>query len=139
MEQERQLADQTFYARPGELKNVRKLVRRTLDSAGCKASFIERMALAVSEASMNIIQHGYALDGSKQFRVQILKDDDRLILRLTDNAPKIDENKIQPRDLDKLQPGGLGFHFISEIMDTVEFLAPTSAPGNVLQMTKKIE
>ena len=45
-------------------------------------------------------------------------------------------NRVQ---LDDIRPGGLGVHFIHELMDQVEFLQPSGETGNILQMKKQIE
>ena len=44
----------------------------------------------------------------------------------------------QPRERDDLRPGGLGTHFIGEVMDEVEFMPPPADGGNLLRMVKRI-
>jgi sigma-B regulation protein RsbU (phosphoserine phosphatase) len=46
---------------------------------------------------------------------------------------------VKPRDLEDLRPGGLGTHFIREIMDATDFLRPAAGTGNVLRLRKRIE
>ena len=45
---------------------------------------------------------------------------------------------MKPRDLDDVRPGGLGTHFMAEVMDRVEFLTPPEGGGNLLRMVKRI-
>ena len=59
-------------------------------------------------------------------------------VRLRDFASPADPDSMRPRDLDDIIPGGLGTHFIREIMDSAEFLPPPGGEGNLLQLTKKI-
>jgi sigma-B regulation protein RsbU (phosphoserine phosphatase) len=61
-----------------------------------------------------------------------------LIVNVLDNAAPIDVSRCEPRDLDDVRPGGLGMHFMREIMDQVEFLQPPAGFGNLLRMKKTI-
>ena len=45
---------------------------------------------------------------------------------------------LPPAGLDDVRPGGLGTHFINEIMDEVRFLVPPGGRGNRLEMVKRI-
>jgi sigma-B regulation protein RsbU (phosphoserine phosphatase) len=57
---------------------------------------------------------------------------------LRDFAHTVDPNLIKPRDLDDLRPGGLGTHFMQEVMDEVTFMPPPQEGGNLLKMKKRI-
>jgi anti-sigma regulatory factor (Ser/Thr protein kinase) len=61
----------------------------------------------------------------------------RLDVMLRDWGRKVDPASIQPRDLADIRPGGLGVHFIREIMDDAVY-DPTPATGTELRMTKKV-
>ncbi len=133
----RQLAREEFLGCAGQLKELRKLIRDRLNNEGCGHAFVERMVLAVTEASMNIIQHGYGSEITGTFQIEIISNGDELTFRLTDSAPKVDLSSIKSRALDDIRPGGLGVHFIRELMDHVEYLENEEG-SNVLQMTKRI-
>lgn len=135
----RQLVNTMYWARTDQLKDLRRLVRSLLGKEGYKSDFIRRMVLAVNEASANIIKHAYTDSTTEKFRLEILTDDVDLMFRLTDSAPTLDKSAIKPRALDDIRPGGLGVHFIYEIMDDVEFLDASDGLGNIMQMTKGIE
>lgn len=136
----RRLAAEEFQAKADQLKLLRQMVRDCLEKEGCEKEFIQRMVLAVNEASMNIIQHAYGNRETDIFRVEIFSDNKELTFYLTDFAPEVDKQSIKSRELDDIRPGGLGVHFINELMDQVEFLTrPGDHSGNVLQMKKQIE
>jgi anti-sigma regulatory factor (Ser/Thr protein kinase) len=136
----RQLADCEYQATAAQLTPLRKLVRDCLEKEGYDRDFIQRMVLAVNEASMNIIQHAYKDPDTSIFKVEIYTDGKELTFHLTDFAPTVDKNTIKSRDLDDIRPGGLGVHFINELMDRVEYLEMSEKNyGNILQMKKKIE
>ena len=60
------------------------------------------------------------------------------IVLIQDFADTIDVTKIKPRDLNDVRPGGLGTHFIREVMDEVAFLTPPEGRGNLLKLVKRI-
>jgi len=80
---------------------------------------------------MNIIQHAYGckdgLAAEGEIIVEVLRNGDEWTFRLTDFAQPVDKTKVCSRDLDDIRPGGLGVHFIHEIMDEVKFLDSTDA------------
>ena len=133
------LVDQEFIAKPDQLKGLRAVLRERLTAEGCGRELIDQLVVAVNEACMNIIQHAYAGDENGTFRLELIRDEDELIVRLIDFAPAIDKSSVKPRDLDDVRPGGLGVHFIQTLMDAVEFLDSGSPTGNILQMKKRIE
>lgn len=136
----RRLAAEEYQAKADQLKSLRKMVRECLESEGCEKDFVQRMVLAVNEASMNIIQHAYGNRETDIFRVEIFSDNKELTFCLTDFAPEVDQQSIKSRELDDIRPGGLGVHFINELMDQVEFLRLSDDKAvNVLQMKKLIE
>jgi phosphoserine phosphatase RsbU/P len=135
----RQLVDQEFFAKPDQLKGLRAVLRERLAAEGCRRTLIDQLVVAVNEACMNIIQHAYTGDEKGKFRLELIRDEDELIVRLIDFAPAIDKSTVKPRNLDDVRPGGLGVHFIQTLMDDVEFLDSGSSTGNVLQMKKRIE
>lgn len=136
----RQLANCEYQAKAAQLTPLRKLVRDCLEKESYDRDFIQRMVLAVNEASMNIIQHAYANQDTGSFKVEIYTDGKELTFRLSDFAPAVDKNTLKSRDLEDIRPGGLGVHFINELMDRVEYLEmPEKNYGNILQMKKQIE
>ena len=87
---------------------------------------------------MNVIQHAKSGSAGMQINVELLRQNGTLILHVLDNAAPIDVSTVEPRNLDDVRPGGLGVHFMREIMDQVEFLPPPAGFGNFLRMSKTI-
>lgn len=132
------LVEVRFPAHPDRLCLVRALVKRTAEYAGCDAALAEQLVIAVNEACMNIIQHAYCGDTSGEIILEILNNADTISFRLQDFAEPVDLESIQPRPLDELRPGGLGTHFIREIMDSYEMGHLENKRGNYLEMSKRI-
>ena len=136
------LCDRVFACDSQVLAELRALLRQVCQQAGCNDQTIEQIVLAVNEACMNILVHGYDYRQShvagQTLRLLLLTDDGELLVRVLDHARPVSEADWQPRALDDLRPGGLGVHFMREVMDTVGYLQPPDGYSNLLQMTKRI-
>lgn len=132
------LLDRTFPARTETLAEVRTVVREASRQAGCGEECGEALVLAVNEACMNIIQHGYCRAENQSFRLLVIADDGMLHMRLLDNGRPATLADLRPREFDDLRPGGLGVRFMREVTDNVEYLPPPDGYANLLQLSKRI-
>ncbi|MBL0167231.1 MAG: ATP-binding protein [Propionivibrio sp.] len=140
------LLDQSFPANTEVLSEVRLAVRdacqrargndTTGDESGEECS--EQMVLAINEACMNIIQHGYGFADGQQFTLRLGVDDGVLLALLLDNGMPASDADLRPRELDELRPGGLGVHFMRELMDGVAYVQAPEGFTNCLQLSKRI-
>lgn len=126
-------------ARPDRLRLVRAMVGEAARSSGCSARCVHDMVIAVDEACQNVIRHAYGGDPHGEIWLEIRRDGDRMSFNLVDFADPVDVDKVKPRDLGDLRPGGLGTHFIMECMDEAGFGTPPDGAGNRLWMVKRIE
>lgn len=136
--QTEQLFEIKFPARPERLCLVRALVKITAEVVGCNEELREKLVIAVNEACMNVIQHAYKGNDAGEIILQILNEDTQLVFRLLDYAEPIDLDSVKSRKLEDVRPGGLGVHFIREIMDDCKMGHLESGEGNYLEMKKKI-
>jgi anti-sigma regulatory factor (Ser/Thr protein kinase) len=127
-----------FRAHAERLGPVRALVKRAAQSFGCDESLCDKLVIAVNEACMNVIQHAYRGTDAGEIALEIRSNGTQVIFRLEDEADPIDLESVRPRDLADLRPGGLGVHFIREIMDTCEMGHLERRRGNFLEMRKNI-
>jgi sigma-B regulation protein RsbU (phosphoserine phosphatase) len=135
----REMMNYRFKAAPEELKDMRTEVIKSLQRSGCSSDFGKRMVIAVNEACMNIIQHAYSGDSEGEIIVEILNNGKQLVFRIIDFAEPIDASCVKSRDLEDIRPGGLGVHFMHEVMDHTHFLDKCGKAGNILEMTKNLE
>jgi anti-sigma regulatory factor (Ser/Thr protein kinase) len=135
---QRQLFHQRFVARSEQLRQVREWVRETAVANGMSEAQAGRVVIGVNEACMNIITHAYR-DNYGDIELDIMQDDAKLIIQLTDFARTVDCSKIKSRDLDDIRPGGLGVHFIHEVMDEVSYLPGANGSGNIVIMKVSIK
>lgn len=102
-------------------------------------SSVRQLVLAIDEACSNIIKHGQSwLKPRGRISVELYDSKKKVEVRILDFCKEGDVDKVKPRDLDDIKPGGLGTHFIAEVMDSVEFV-PAEKEGRVaLVMTKNV-
>ena len=136
---EESLVELRFPARPHCMAMVRPSIRSAARYCGFDEPATHDIVLAVSEACQNVILHAYAGHETGDIVLRILRRKDGIVLRVTDFAPSIDTAAVKPRHLDDLRPGGLGTHFIRELMDSADFLPGPDGVGNILQMIKTTE
>ncbi|MGB0712621.1 MAG: ATP-binding protein [Gammaproteobacteria bacterium] len=134
-------------AEPGQLRTLRDGVRSALEELNLPAGLLDRIVLAVGEACMNIVQHGYPSEARGTIGLALWREGHALIVELTDDAARVDPEHLRGRALEDIRPGGLGLHFIHEIMDSVQYLEPVSGnglktsetTGNRLRMVKNLD
>ncbi|OGT64796.1 MAG: hypothetical protein A3I13_06330 [Gammaproteobacteria bacterium RIFCSPLOWO2_02_FULL_47_50] len=138
MSSNEQLVKLHLPARPERLCLVRVLVKRVAELAGCDTELSDKLVIAVNEACMNVIKHAYKGDYSGEIILEIHNNAGSLLFRLLDHADPVDLDSVKPRDLEDIRPGGLGTHFIREIMDECNMGHLEGGAGNYLEMIKKI-
>jgi sigma-B regulation protein RsbU (phosphoserine phosphatase) len=122
-------------AQAERLQELRAQVRACAARQGFAAAAVDDLVLAVNEACMNVIQHGYR-GAMGDIELTIVPTDDGIEFRVRDDARRIGLDDWRPRPLDELRPGGLGVHFIRAIMDEVAYLPVPGTQGNLLSMKK---
>ena len=132
------LHDRDYPAGTEALGTVRAAVREACRQAGCGDECGEQVVLAVNEACMNIIQHGYRFADGQRFTLRLSADAGMLTAYLLDRGTAVSEADLRPRELDELRPGGLGVRFMRELMDEVVYLPAPNGFINCLQLRKRI-
>ncbi len=137
-----------FKSRPDRLKLVRAMVGETARACGSGENDVRDIIIAVDEACQNVIRHAYGDDPGGDIILEVVRYPGGIEFLLKDFAETVDPTKIKPRDLDDIRPGGLGVHFMREVMDEVEFLPlpredkeakdKEFVGGNLLRMLKRL-
>ena len=133
-----QLFEQVFPANTEVLAELRSAVRDACQRAHCGEECCDQVVLAINEACMNIIQHGYRFANGQYFTLRLSVDDGVLRVNLLDNGLPATDTDLRPRELDELRPGGLGVRFMRELMDGVAYLPAPEGFTNCLQLSKRI-
>ena len=122
-----------FRAHTDQLRQLREWTRESAGKGGLGNDRIEQVIIGVNEACMNIIEHAYKKDpGDIIFKVW--QEPGQLVFQLTDFAETVDCSRIKSRELDDIRPGGLGVHFIQQVMDRVDYIPGKDGLGNTIQM-----
>jgi anti-sigma regulatory factor (Ser/Thr protein kinase) len=134
------MKDRTFFVSvPADsrfLRAIRSFFQPLLTEAFGDATS-QMLILALDEACSNMIKHAGEDSDARRIDVQSTLGDRGVRFRLPGYCCQADVPKIKPRDLATPEPGGLGTHFISRIMDRVEFVRdPESKDGVALVMEK---
>lgn len=132
------LVRMSFCSHASRLKLLRSVVRDAADIAGLDDIQASEVVLAVNEACMNIIQHGYRMKPDGWIEMEVASDEQAVLFRLRDYAPAVDSATCCSRELEDVRPGGIGVHLIKTLMDEYGFLAEPEGGGNLLQMKKYI-
>ena len=135
---EEMIIELRFPACPDRMALVRSAVRGATGFCGLDKASTQEIVLAVGEACQNVMQHGYAGQEPGDIVLTVARREGGLVIRVIDYSPHLDVNRIRPRDYEDIRPGGLGVHFIQEIMDSAVFRPGENGVGNVLEMTKRI-
>jgi sigma-B regulation protein RsbU (phosphoserine phosphatase) len=138
-EQIEQIVSLNIPSKPDRLKLARSVVTQAASLCECSDDMVQDVVIAVDEALQNIIRHAYSNRPDGEIKVTICRSVANLIFFIQDYADQIDIKKVKPRDLSDVRPGGLGTHFIREVMDEVIFLPLPKGSGNLLKLVKRIK
>jgi anti-sigma regulatory factor (Ser/Thr protein kinase) len=127
----------SFPSVPRLLRVARCITAELADLAGFSLKERDNMCLAVDEACSNVIRHSYKGRADGQIIITCRLESDRVTISIRDFGEKFDLNRIRPRNLEKVKPGGLGIHMMQSVMDKVECDCSQEV-GTEVHMTKYI-
>ncbi len=114
----------SVYSKDEEIPRLNEELERIMSRAGFAEKQILDMQLAVEEAFINIVRHGYHGDyGAVQIAIDFLKG--RLTVTMEDDAPRFDPTKFEEpdfsADLEQRPIGGLGIHLMRSLSDEIKY------------------
>lgn len=132
----------TLSSTEGNERLVMERVASIATELGMGADRLERLKTAVSEASMNAIEHGNGFDASLPIDVTVFNKAGRLVVRIEDhgNGPEIPDGELPDIDakLAGLQsPRGWGLFLIEEMVDALRHHRNDGRHVMELEMTLK--
>ena len=127
----------SFPATLDNLKNIRLILTSFLKDHNVEDIIINQIELGVDEAVSNIIKHSYKGESKdKEINIKLEISKKKISIHLFDNGDPADPKKIKPRDLKEIKTGGLGTHFIQEVMDEVKWKIKSKDWVNHLTLVK---
>lgn len=139
----------TVPGRYKEIKRICEFVAAGAAQAGFDENTIFHLELCCDEASTNIIEHAYGEEGVGNIVISYKVSDDDFTIVMRDNGEAFDPGAVPPPPAisssdasaeeitSQLRIGGLGLHFIRNLMDEVYFTTDRRQ-GNELVMVKKL-
>jgi serine/threonine-protein kinase RsbW len=122
------------------LAAIRDATKRVAEFAGLDAATAEQVALAVDEASTNVIEHAYGGATNRFVDLAFSCDADELVVEIVDDGRPVDKSAVPRVDLRRYarerRRGGFGMHLMGRIMDSVSF--KRRGRCNVCSMAKKL-
>ena len=129
----------------GRLENLPALLRFVEDAcgrAGASASDVFAVKLAVEEACVNVMTHGYVGRDAGPISIAIASDPERFVVTIADQATPFDPDTIPDPDLkagwSEREIGGLGWWLIRKMIDEVSYES-RPGDGNRLTLIKRRE
>jgi serine/threonine-protein kinase RsbW len=120
---------------------VRELTKKMAEAAGFPEATAERLALAVDEATTNVIEHAYKGAADQEIELRFEDRGAEFRVEIVDTGKMIDPRTVPRVDLDRFvterRTGGLGMHLMEKIMDSCTFRR--SGRRNVCLLVKRKE
>lgn len=106
------------------LHMVHELTRLLAVTTGFEATEAENIALAVDEATTNVVQHAYGGEPGHEIEVHFDPEGDSLEIVILHDGKPLESVPVPEFDLDELvaehKKGGLGLTIMRQMMDKVE-------------------
>jgi serine/threonine-protein kinase RsbW len=114
----------SVHSRDEEIPRVSQELERIMSRAGFSGKQILDMQLAVEEAFINIVRHGYhGAYGAILITIDFVEG--RLTVTMEDDAPPFDPMRFQEpdfsADLEQRPVGGLGIHLMRSLSDEMRY------------------
>ncbi|WP_142848225.1 ATP-binding protein [Telmatospirillum sp. J64-1] len=110
------------------------------EAQGLAPQVAMRLTLALDEVLTNVVSYGFEPDQAQDISVSFTIEDGWLETIVSDGGRPFDPLSLPPPDLDasldERQVGGLGIHFMRQLMDNVSY--QYSNGRNILTMKKNL-
>ena len=120
------------------LKKIRYFVRAYIDKCEGLEAHKDELVLATDEACQNVVRHAYK-DKDGDVAIKLSFQNQEFTVSIEDDGTPVIPEKIKPRNINDVKPGGLGTFFINQIMDSVSFQLASPHWVNCLTMKKNIK
>lgn len=134
---------------PGRYEEIQKICQFVADGAaqsGLDETAIFHIELACDEACTNIIEHAYEGEDKGDINISWQFKGSTFTISFHDNGrsfnpeaipqPALPPDPAAPPDIENIKVGGLGIHFMRQLMDDVQFRFDKDA-GNTLILVKQ--
>ena len=121
------------------LTEIAAFVTQAARTCGLNDDDVFHVEMAVDEACSNIIEHAYAGEAGRDFRLHCEFKDGKLVMTFHDRGKSFDFKNVDQPDLtaslSERKVGGLGIYLMHKLMDEVDYKIARS--GNFLTLIKR--
>jgi anti-sigma regulatory factor (Ser/Thr protein kinase) len=103
----------------------------------CDPALVDDLVLALDECCTNLIKHRSQRICDGAIHIEGTLDGSSVHFRIPGFCLAEDRDKIKPRNLEDVRPGGLGTHFVQRIMDRVTFEPDAERPECLALLLEK--
>jgi serine/threonine-protein kinase RsbW len=134
----------TIPGRYDHIRQVCQFIAAGAQTAGLDEAAMFQVELACDEACTNIIEHAYGKEDAGNIQAAWATDGRSFTITLHDNGRSFDPRAVEDPavinlettpDPDELKIGGLGIHFMRNLMDEIHYHFDKKQ-GNTLTMVK---
>ena len=122
-----------------ELPATAEKVAEFLESHGTPPDMVFAADLAIEELVTNIIKYGYDDSDPHEILVRLSLSDGDLVIQIEDDGHEFNPFDQPTPDihapLEEREIGGLGIHFVKNLLDTCEY--QRTGDRNIVTLTKK--
>jgi len=124
------------------LNVVTQFVTALAQKTGMERIELSKLKIAVYEACMNVIEHGYCFKPGQSIELEVLWEGDRFQVTIIDKGEPFDFYDAKPYDVneafDEKRQGGFGLYIIQRSVDEIKYESD-SEEGNRLTLVKRIK
>ncbi len=120
-----------------EIRKLADAIEYLAESMQLPPAMVFKLNLALDELITNTIAYGYAEQKDGEIDIEMRRHDDRVVVRLIDQAEAFDPFAAAVADttssLEDRKIGGLGIHFVRTLIDEVSYMRDEDR--NVITLT----
>lgn len=120
-----------------EIRKLADAIEYLAESMQLPPAMVFKLNLALDELITNTIAYGYAEQKDGEIDIEMRRHDDRVVVRLIDQAEAFDPFAAGVADttssLEDRKIGGLGIHFVRTLIDEVSYMRDEDR--NVITLT----
>jgi anti-sigma regulatory factor (Ser/Thr protein kinase)/anti-anti-sigma regulatory factor len=124
------------------LKKITEFTSNSAIKAGMKKNELSKIKIAVYEACMNVIEHGYKFKPGNSIGVEVLLNNSNFQITISDTGKSFNFDATQPYDVkaafNEKRRGGFGLYIIKRAVDDVKYESDKKK-GNRLILVKKMK
>lgn len=112
-----------FDSKPNSMTEIEEFVLKSIKHLSLSDTQMNQLTSSVAEASSNCIIHGNKEDISKNIEVEIEIDDEKIIVKLTDEGKGFDVDNVPDPTLPEniLKDSGRGIHIMRSFLTELKY------------------